>query len=310
MGRTAWFVAAISLAEFALFALPGVASAENTPWELSIKIDPVRGYHRGSVTTKYDRGGGQIRFSCMNRWSERGFHADVITSAADYYTGEDVKVEWRTDNGDAKSENWRVKEGTVGGITIAGKRAFKFALAVARAKNQIVFRTPNDTIRFGVKGAAESIRQLTELCSITSANNSPWKFVTQKDSSTGEDGGVVFSSHIDGGSIGILCPKGAPLSELMVLIEISSRGTYKDGQFPVSWRIDEGEVHADKWQSADMGQNDGFVLAGRPAREFALAIARAQNRVAFQTVLDTEIYGVIESKAAISQLFDYCGLPQ
>lgn len=204
MTRAGRLSAALLLAGVGLVSLINEVEAQNTRWELSIKIDPVRGYRRGWVTAQHEVG------------------------------------------------------------------------------------------------------------SITSANNSPWKFAVDKDTSTGEETGRAQSVHVDGGGIVIFCKKGEPLPRFFVGVVTSGSAIQQEERIAVSWRIDEGEVHAEMWHPIprNTDQIDGYAIVRQPAKDFALAMAKAQNRIVFQTILGTQVYSAIGAKTAISELFDYCGLPQ
>ena len=53
-----------------------------------------------------------------------------------------------------------------GGAVTFGQNAYKFALAVARAQERIVFRNANGTVVFDAKGSTKAIKRMLEFCGL------------------------------------------------------------------------------------------------------------------------------------------------
>ena len=166
MKRSARFATVIFLAGLVQVSLPVVVSAQNTPWKLKTRVDPITDEPRGTILSSHVDG-GHIGFSCDRGNSRSEFLAVASTRKGDKYPEGEIEVAWRIDKGAVRREMWEADSYTpLGGVGLVGQGAYEFALAVARAQKRVVFRNENGTVVFNPDGSAKAISQLLQLCGL------------------------------------------------------------------------------------------------------------------------------------------------
>lgn len=167
MTRTARFLAAFLLAGLGLVLLPGVAWAQNFPWEFSASTDPLTDEVDGAVFSNHEDGGDLI-FGCTKGKPVADFFSVKTTTPFAPSLAEQAEIAWRIDSGPVQREVWELEiaHGDTHIVQIFGRSAYEFALAAMRAKERIVFRSANHTVVFDTEGLTSGITQLLKLCGL------------------------------------------------------------------------------------------------------------------------------------------------
>ena len=143
------------------------------------------------------------------------------------------------------------------------------------------------------------------------AENTRWKFQIFTDSFTDVNSGSVFSSHLNGGHIFFLCQQGKPIDKFLAfVVTVDSDRYFEDKIIEVTWRTDKGAVHRENWHRNLDRSGGGVVINAQQAVSFARSVMRANERIIFRNPNGTIEFDAKGSTKAISQLFDFCGLPQ
>lgn len=166
MTRAVRLSAALFLAGVVLVSLPGAVWAQNTPWKVENFGDRTSDHIPYYVSPLHEDG-TMVVLSCLPGNPRSDFAAGIIAISDDFFLDGEVAVSWRIDEGITQDEIWeaRTKNG-VSGVFAVGQRAYDLALAVANAKNQIMFRNPKGTVEFDAKGSTVAISMLLVLCGL------------------------------------------------------------------------------------------------------------------------------------------------
>ena len=149
------------------------------------------------------------------------------------------------------------------------------------------------------------------LPSVGLAQSTPWEFKTIKSTSAGDANARVSSQHVDGGHISFACTKGKPKSLFLAFASTKTGDEYPGGDIKIAWRIDGDVAQHTTWKANTFSSaRNGVVALGQDAFEFALAVARAQNRVVFRNENGTAVFDVRNSTKAIAELLEFCELEQ
>ena len=170
-------------------------------------------------------------------------------------------------------------------------------------------RTMKRNVRFAAVFLLAGLVQVA-LSGVVSAQNTPWKFFPRIDPVTDKVSGHVVSVTTDR-SIAFACQKGEPVEVFFAEVETGVSDGVSGRDVEVAWRTDDGAVRNEIWKASEFkNQIGGVEIAGQSAFEFALAVARAQNRVVFRDPNGTLVYDAKGSTKAISQMLEFCGLEQ
>ena len=161
----------LSLLAFIFVLVLGLDADRAFAWEFSQSEDAITG---NKVGFAFESGpdNALLIFRCESNQPIEDFIVGGRTSRSDELTDGAQRVAWRIDNDDAFTEDW-FSTPKIAVALSQGQPAVDFAVAVATAKQRIVFRHQNRTAVFGVRGLPQAIFQLFEFCGLTTAKRIP-----------------------------------------------------------------------------------------------------------------------------------------
>lgn len=167
MKRSARFATVVLLAGLAQVSVVGAVSAEGPTWGFSSEVDPLTDRAIATVTA-VNEARGLIGFVCTRGRPASRLSVSVLQEKFEPPSADQINIAWRVDNEEVRYELWHWdKIVNVGwGVESTGQRAYEFALAVMRARERVVFRTPGGTGVYDVKGSTKAISQMLEFCGL------------------------------------------------------------------------------------------------------------------------------------------------
>jgi len=167
MKRSARFATAILLAGMAQVSVLGAVSAQGLPWRFSSEIDPLTDRAIALAST-LNEAREFISFACTRGKPASRLSVSVHQEKFKPPSADQINIAWRVDKGEVRHELWHWdKIGDVGrAVEFTGQSAYEFALAVMRARERVVFRTPGGTSVYDAKGSTKAISQMLEFCGL------------------------------------------------------------------------------------------------------------------------------------------------
>ncbi len=166
MTRTARLTATFLLAVLGPVSFQSIVWAQDTPWKMDFLDGPTEDQPRITLVNLHDDGEAVV-FICLPDKPTTFFGVGVTTKKGDFYPDGDVEVSWGVDNSELSDEIWQSNISSVyGGVLAEGQNAYKFTRAVATAKNQILFRTPNGSVTFDATGSGDALGGFLAFCGL------------------------------------------------------------------------------------------------------------------------------------------------
>ena len=141
------------------------------------------------------------------------------------------------------------------------------------------------------------------------AQNSPWEYSAKINPLNDEPLASVISLSLEkiGAYISFSCAPGNPIEKFTVLAATRKSDVHSEPITDIAWRVDKDELRQENWR---VQRDYGVGLVGKPAYEFALAAMGAKERVVFTNSNGIIVFNAKNSTKAISQLLEFCRLPQ
>lgn len=138
------------------------------------------------------------------------------------------------------------------------------------------------------------------------AQNTPWQFSNRVDPLTDKASATVLTVHAGGAFVSFTCVRGDDRNRFLAFGSTKESDRHPSGSVEIAWRIDSEQALRQSWESNTLVGNGGVVAIGAQAYEFALGVAKAQNRVVFSNSNGTVVFNAHGSTNAIRQLLSFC----